>query len=175
MYAHPGKKLMFMGNEIGQFSEWSEEKSLDWHVLEYPIHKQLHEYVKALNKFYLKEEALWKQDFSFEGFKWIECDDKERSIISFTRYSDRKEEQISFVCNFTENPYNDFILGVPEKNDYIEVFNSDNEKFGGTGSENKGIIKNLNSPCNRCDNSISITLPPLGFVAFKPVFEMKSS
>ncbi len=169
MYSHPGKKLMFMGNEIGQYSEWSEARSLDWHILEDDDHKNLQEYIRELNAFYISNKTLWERDFSPEGFEWIECDDNERSIIAFTRFSKDRNEQISVVCNFTETPYENHSIGVHTDLDYIEVFNSDEIKFGGTGRINLGTLINNKTPCNRCENSITIKIPPLGFVAVKPV------
>ncbi len=170
MYGHPGKKLMFMGNEIGQFSEWSEARSLDWHILDNEYHRNLQTYIKDLNKFYMEEPALWQRDFDGRAFEWIECDDSERSIVSFTRRGHKIEDQLSIVCNFTEIVYDDFIMGVPEEVDYVEAFNSDDMKYGGTGRLNRGVIKNRHCGCNRCPNSVKITLPPLGFVVLKPCF-----
>ncbi len=170
MYGHPGKKLMFMGNEIGQFSEWSEARSLDWHILENEYHKNLQTYVKDLNKLYLEQPALWERDFDGRAFEWIECDDSQRSIVAFTRHGIKREEQLSIICNFTETPYENFIIGVPTDKDYKEVFNSDDFKYGGTGRINGNIIKNRLCGCNRCANSVEITLPPLGFVVLKPIY-----
>lgn len=170
MYGHPGKKLLFMGNEIGQFSEWSEARSLDWHLLELDDYKNLHTYIKDLNHFYKSEPALWEMDFDPKGFDWIECDDKERSIVSFTRRGKNREQQLAVICNFTPVPYEGFLMGVPEEVDYQEAFNSDDVKYGGTGRVNGRLIQNRHLPCNRCPNSIEITVPPLSFLAFKPIF-----
>ena len=165
MYAHPGKKLMFMGNEIGQFSEWSEARSLDWHILQYDIHRNLQTYVRSLNHFYTEYKALWEMDFNPEGFEWIDCDDSERSIVSFERRT--WDERLIVVCNFTEHTYDSFRQGVFEDGIYEEVFNSDDIAFGGTGRLNLDPIKSEKINCSRAENSINITLPPLGFVVFK--------
>ena len=165
MYGHPGKKLMFMGNEIGQFSEWSEARSLDWHLLQYDTHRNLKDYMMDLNHFYLKHPAMWKKDFDPAGFEWIDCDDASRSIVSFERRCDA--EKLTIVCNFTETTYDTFKLGVYEPGVYKEVFNSDNLRYGGTGRLNQGEYTAENFQCSKAPYSINITLPPLGFVIFK--------
>ncbi len=165
MYGHPGKKLLFMGNEIGQFSEWSEARSLDWHLLQYDTHRNLKDYVMDLNHFYLKHPAMWKKDFDPAGFEWIDCDDASRSIVSFERRCDA--ERLTIVCNFTETTYDTFKLGVYELGVYKEVFNSDNLRYGGTGRLNQGEYNAENFQCSKAPYSINITLPPLGFVIFK--------
>lgn len=165
MYGHPGKKLLFMGDEIGQFSEWSEARSLDWHLLQYDTHKNLKDYVKDLNHFYLNHPAMWKMDFDPMGFEWIDCDNAEQSIVSFERRCDG--ERLTIVCNFTETTYENFRQGVFENKTYKEVFNSDDYRYGGTGRLNSNKLKAENIPCARADYSINITLPPLGFVIFK--------
>lgn len=171
MYGHPGKKLLFMGNEIGQFSEWSEARSLDWHMLEFQEYRNLHLYMKDLNHFYKSQSALWEMDFNPQGFEWIECDDNERSMVAFTRRGKEREQQLALVCNFTPTPYESFLLGVPEAVNYAEVFNSDAVQYGGTGRINGNLIINKKIPCNRCPNSIEITVPPLSFIVFKPIFQ----
>ncbi|MGL4791398.1 MAG: 1,4-alpha-glucan branching protein GlgB, partial [Anaerotignaceae bacterium] len=170
MFGHPGKKLLFMGGEFGQFEEWRESKSLDWHLLEYDTHKNLHNYMKDLNNFYKNQPALWERDFDQWGFEWIEAGDYVQSILSFIRRGNAREEQLVVVCNFTEAPYDNFLVGVTEECDYEEVFNSDDVKYGGTGGLNEGTISNTNIPYNGRDYSVSITIPPLGFVVLKPKF-----
>ena len=167
MYGHPGKKLLFMGNEIGQFSEWSEARSLDWHLLQYDTHRRLQDYMKDLNHFYLKHPAMWKRDFNPDGFEWIDCDDSSRSIVSFERRCE--DEKLTIICNFTEAAYDDFRQGVFDEGLYTEVFNSDDIKYGGTGRINKGTLSADKIQCARAHNSINIKLPPLGFVILKKV------
>lgn len=154
-----------MGNEIGQFSEWSEARSLDWHLLQYDTHRNLKDYMMDLNHFYLKHPAMWKKDFDPAGFEWIDCDDASRSIVSFERRCDA--ERLTIVCNFTETTYNTFKLGVYEQGVYKEVFNSDNLRYGGTGRLNQGEYTAEDYRCSKAPYGINITLPPLGFVIFK--------
>ena len=171
MYAHPGKKLNFMGNDLAQYSEWSEARSIDWHLLQDEDHRRFHNYMKALYALYRNEPAFWEKDFDPWGFQWIECDDSEHSIVSFARRGYDRKEQVAVVCNFTERPYENFILGVPEDVPYQEIFNSDWEEFGGTNRRNEGLLPNLHQGANRCAYSVSMTLPPLSFVVLKPVFD----
>ncbi len=166
MYAHPGKKLMFMGNEIGQFSEWSEARSLDWHILQYDTHKNLQKYVKDLNHFYLENKCMWEKDFDPAGFEWIDCDDAERSILSFERRGNDPDDRLVFVCNFTEAVHHTR-LGVPLEGEYEEVFNSDSKEYGGSGVINEGVFTSEEIQCSKMPRSIDITIPPLGFAVFK--------
>ncbi len=167
MYGHPGKILNFMGNEFGQFSEWSEARSLDWHLLEYEHHKKLQDYIKDLNKFYIENPAMWEKDFDYTGFEWIECDDADRSVLSFVRKGKKPEEELLFVCNFTPETYFDFRVGVTVSGTYKEVFNSDEEKYGGSGVVNRKEINSERIDWNRRQNSIGIKVPPLGIAIFK--------
>ena len=130
MYGHPGKKLIFMGGEFAQFSEWSEARALDWNLLQFNDHINIKNYFRDLNNLYIKEPALWEKDFDPEGFKWINCDDREKSIVSFVRKGSL--DTLIFICNFTPNTYNNFKLGVPIQGIYREIFNSDDTKYGGS-------------------------------------------
>lgn len=161
MYGHPGKKLLFQGCEYGQFSEWSESKSLDWHLLDNPFNKQMQDYVKDLNKIYKKEKALWYDDFNGGGFSWIECNDADSSIVSFYRNSDKDMDTIIFVCNFTPVPHNNHVLYVPNAGEYTEILNSDNIKYGGSGVVNPKSIKTDDS------GRLEIVVPPLGVTMLK--------
>lgn len=165
MYAHPGKKLLFMGNEFAQFQEWSEARSLDWHLLQYQDHKQMQQYVKALNHLYLSEPVFWEKDHTSDGFTWIECDDAQSSVVSFIRRS--AERELYFVCNFTPQTYPDFCLGVPFAGSYQEIFNSDAKEFGGSGVINTAPVTSEAVAWNRCPNSIHIQVPPLGMVVLE--------
>lgn len=167
MIGHPGKKLLFMGGEFGQFSEWSEARSLDWDLLRYDSHKKLQNYVKDLNYFYQSQPALWEQDSDFHGFEWIECDDAKRSIVSFIRRGSKSEDELIFVCNFTPETYFDFRIGVPISGRYLEVFNSDAEKYDGSGVVNRTEIISERIDWNNKQNSIVIKVPPFGFCTFK--------
>lgn len=167
MYGHPGKKLLFMGGEFGQFSEWSEARSLDWHLLEVEHHKQLQTYCADLNQLYLNEPALWEKDFDGQGFEWIECDDAKSSVISFIRRGNRAGDELVIVCNFTPETYFDFRIGVPIAGAYREIFNSDAEKYGGSGVINRVAVNSDRTAWNRRQSSISVKVPPLGIAVFK--------
>lgn len=169
MMGHPGKKLMFMGCEFGQFVEWREWEELQWNVIEeFDIHKKTQEYFKALNHFYLENSSLWSLDYEEEGFKWIDADNSEESVLSFIRIGKNKKEKLIFICNFTPEVYYDFKVGVPELGEYVEVFNSDSLEFG--GAENimgDSILKATEESFKDFDYSISVKVPPLGTLVLK--------
>ena len=170
MMGHPGKKLLFMGGEFAQFEEWSEARSLNWFLLEhYQHHRQMLEFVKDLNHLYLNEPALWQRDFSSDGFGWINCDDNERSIISFFRVGQRDGgfDHLVFICNFTPVPCMDYRVGVPLMGEYIEVLNSDNEKYCGSGIVNPGAITAQQWLCDGREYSVPIKLPALSVVVLR--------
>lgn len=169
MMGHPGKKLMFMGCEFGQFVEWREWEELQWNVIEeFDIHKKTQEYFKALNKFYLENSSLWSLDYEEEGFKWIDADNSEESVLSFIRIGKNKKEKLIFICNFTPEVYYDFKVGVPELGEYVEVFNSDSLEFGGAGNIMGDIIvKATEESFKDFDYSISVKVPPLGTLVLK--------
>ena len=163
--AHPGKKLLFMGGEFGQFIEWNYDDSLDWHLpQQYPMHKKMLEYSRALNKFYCDHKALWQVDFDWNGFQWIDCNDNENSVVSFIRKAEDPSDYIVAVCNFTPEVRHDYRIGVPEKGSYIEVFNSDDEAFGGSGVKNEGEIKTEDVKWHDRDQSIVLTIPPMATI-----------
>ena len=163
--AHPGKKLLFMGGEFGQFIEWNYDDSLDWHLpQQYPMHKKMLEYSRALNKFYCDHKALWQVDFDWNGFQWIDCNDNENSIVSFIRKAEDPSDYLVAVCNFTPEVRHGYRIGVPEKGSYIEVFNSDDEAFGGSGVKNEGEIKTEDVKWHDCDQSIVLTIPPMATI-----------
>ena len=163
--AHPGKKLLFMGGEFGQFIEWNYDDSLDWHLpQQYPMHKKMLEYSRALNKFYCDHKALWQVDFDWNGFQWIDCNDNENSVVSFIRKAEDPSDYLVAVCNFTPEVRHDYRIGVPEKGSYIEVFNSDDEAFGGSGVKNEGEIKTEDVKWHDRDQSILLTIPPMATI-----------
>ena len=169
MMGHPGKKLMFMGCEFGQFVEWREWEELQWNVIEeFDIHRKTKEYFKALNKFYLENSSLWSLDYEEEGFKWIDADNLEESVLSFIRIGKKKKEKLIFICNFTPEVYYDFKVGVPELGEYVEVFNSDSLEFGGAGNiMGDSILKATEESFKDFDYSISVKVPPLGTLVLK--------
>ena len=167
MYTHPGKKLLFMGQEFGQEREWSEARSLDWYVLEEPGHKGLQNFVKKLNQLYKKYDAFYYNDCDPMGFEWINCNDNEHSQISFIRRGSSAKEQLLVVCNFTPVERENFWVGVPCMGDYVEILNSDAVEFEGEGRVNKKPLKAVKGACDGRDQHISFTLPPLSTVIFK--------
>ena len=160
MMGHPGKKLLFMGGEFAQYSEWSE--ALDWHLLQYADHQEMQAYVKELNHLYAEEPAFWAEDFDPNGFQWIECDDAESSIVSFVRRSEEKE--LVFLCNFTPVVHRGFSLGVPQEGVYHERLNSDAARFGGSDVINAVPLQSKAEPAGRCPFRVELDVPPLGMV-----------
>ena len=170
MYGHPGKKLLFMGQEFAQLREWSEERSLDWYLLEGEdarSHKGMQNYVKALNHLYKDYDAMYCNDQEPIGFEWISCDDAQSSIVSFIRRGSTSKNQLLFVCNFTPIDRDGFVVGVPCKGNYTEILNSDAEEFGGQGRVNQPVIKAVEEPWDNKEWSITMHLPPLSVVVFQ--------
>ena len=166
--AHPGKKLLFMGGEYGQFIEWNFDDSLDWHLVEqYPMHTKMLAYSKALNKFYVESKALWQVDFDWNGFQWIDCNDNENSVVALVRRAEERSDFLVCVHNFTPEVRHSYRIGVPTKGTYVEVFNSDLEEFGGSGVVNAGDIASEDYPFHGRDQSIVITVPPLATVFYR--------
>ena len=168
MYAHPGKKLLFMGNEFAQWWEWNCEDSLQWDLLKRDEHKGIQNLVRDLNAFYKNNKALYEIDFEPAGFEWIDYMDADNSIISFMRKAKDSNDYIIAVCNFTPNPHKGYKVGVHEKTVYTEVFNSDDEKYGGSGMRNRGDIVAVEDGWNAKEHSVLVDLPPLGVIYLKP-------
>jgi 1,4-alpha-glucan branching enzyme len=168
MFGHPGKKLLFMGCDIGQTEEWNHDVSLPWHLLQWAPHYTLQNFVKELNWLYRREPAMFQVDNDFSGFEWIDFRDAESSIISFLRYAKDRDDFLVFACNFTPIPRHNYRIGVPRAGYYQEIFNSDAEMFGGSNLGNGGAAHADEIPDHGRPASISITLPPLGVVIFKP-------
>lgn len=164
MAAHPGKKLLFMGQEFGQFIEWDESKPLDWMLLGYDKHHQLQSYVRDLNHFYRETPAMWEVDYSWEGFQWIVPDDNQQSVIAFLR-RDTKGKLILIVCNFNPVLREGYSMGVPNAGSYKEVLNSDDVKYGGTGITN-GTVRSKKGAMHGFEQHITLTLPPLSTLYF---------
>lgn len=165
--AHPGKKLLFMGSEFAQFIEWKYYDSLDWHLLEYPLHKKMHDFVKNLNAFYVEQKSLWEIDCDWKGFEWIDCHDYSKSVISFIRKTKKMQDFVIVVCNFTPEVHYGYRIGVPQSGKYLEVLNSDATEFGGSGVSN---IQELNTEpisWHNQENSLVLTLPPLSTIYLK--------
>jgi len=167
MFAHPGKKLMFMGCEFGQWREWNYDASLDWHLLQYAEHEGLRQWVQDLNHTYQRESSLHEVDFDGSGFRWIDCCDNENSVMSMIRRARNPDDFTVIVTNFTPVPRFDYRIGVPEGGWYRELLNSNSARYGGSDLGNAGGIHADARPMHGLDYSMSLTVPPLGFVLFK--------
>jgi 1,4-alpha-glucan branching enzyme len=167
MFAHPGKKLMFMGCEFGQTREWHHDGSLEWHLLQYPEHEGLRHWVQDLNHVYRREPSLHEVDFDDGGFSWIDCEDTTNSVVSMIRRARNPADFTIIVTNFTPVPRPDYRVGVPEPGYYRELLNSDGARYGGSNSGNAGGAESAPHPMHRFAQSLSLTIPPLGFVLLK--------
>lgn len=166
MYTHPGKKLLFMGAELGQWREWDHERALDWHLLENEDNQGLQKWLKDLNSLYRSLPALSQEDFESSGFRWVDCGDSEQSVISFLRQGSDKKSFLLAVCNFTPVSRHKYMIGVPEGGFWKEVLNSDSENYGGSGQGNLGGLEAAENPCHGMAYSLEMTIPPLGIVVF---------
>ena len=164
---HPGGKLNFMGNEIGQFIEWKYTEGLEWFMLDYESHAKHREFIKALNNMYLKEKALWECDHDWRGFEWIDADNSEQCVYSYIRKNESERELLITILNSEVNPIEGFRIGVPKKGVYRELLSSDDKKFGGSGVVNEGAFKAESVPYHGKPYSILVTVPPLGGSIFK--------
>jgi len=169
MYTHPGKKLLFMGGEYGQWDEWNYDKSLDWHLLAHPQHSALQKYVADLNRLYQSEPALYEVDYNYQGFNWIDFRDADSSIISFIRKAKDPSDHLVIVCSFTPVPRESYRIGVPAHTFYSEVLNSDSETYWGSNCGNSGGKTSEELPWHGQPYSIDIIIPPLSVSVFKPV------
>ena len=165
MAAHPGKKMLFMGGEFAQFSEWAYQRGLDWMLLDYPAHRQMQAYVKALNHFYLATPQLWEQDTDWRGFEWISHEDNRNNIIAFRRVA-KDGSDIVVVVNFSPEEQQEYRIGVPITGTYEEIFTSDKTEFGGSGMAN-GKLKTENKPMHGQEQSIVLKIPRFGVLFFK--------
>ena len=168
MFAHPGKKLMFMGCEFGQWREWNYDASLDWHLLQYAEHQGLRLWVQDLNHTYQRESSLHEVDFDYTGFQWIDCCDNENSVMSFVRRAKNPQDFTVIVTNFTPVPRLEYRIGVPEGGWYRELLNSDSARYSGSNMGNGGGAHADPRPMHGFDYSMTLTVPPLGFLLFKP-------
>ncbi|MFC1549361.1 1,4-alpha-glucan branching protein GlgB [Nitrospirota bacterium] len=171
MYAHPGKKLMFMGCEFGQWIEWDHSKSLDWHLLDYEHHEKLQLFVRDLNLLIKREPSLHEADFTPEGFEWIDHSDAETGVISFIRRAKDPSDYLVFALNMTPVPRHGYRVGVPEQTVYKEIFNSDSSLYGGSNMGNGGLAVADAAAYNQFGSSLNLTLPPLAILVLKPVRE----
>ncbi|HWW88085.1 MAG TPA: alpha amylase C-terminal domain-containing protein, partial [Vicinamibacterales bacterium] len=167
MYGHPGKKLLFMGDEFGQWREWNHDRSLDWHLLDDPGHAAIRRYVHDLNGRYRTEPALFQRDFDTAGFRWIDCNDNENSVFSIIRYARDPAEFIVMLFNFTPVPRPAYRIGVPEPGRYLELLNSDAAIYGGSNMGNGGFADTEPTASHGFDQSLSLLVPPLGCLMMK--------
>jgi 1,4-alpha-glucan branching enzyme len=168
MFAHPGKKLMFMGAELGQWREWNHDGELDWEALGDAYHSGMQRWVRDLNRVYRAESSLWQVDFDTGGFKWIDANDNENSVISFIRFGHHPADHTIGVVNFTPVPRQRYRIGVPHSGVYREVLNSDSDLYGGSNIGNYGRIECVAEPSHGHAHALTLTIPPLGFLLLKP-------
>lgn len=172
MYGHPGKKLMFMGCEFGQFIEWREYEELEWKLIDkFDMHRKTHNFFKDLNNFYKNNPELWELDYDQDGFQWIDADNNEQSIYIFIRKSKNIEKYKIFVCNFTPMVYYDFNIGVPERGVYREIFNTDKEVYGGSGQVIKENLFSKEGLCHNQPYTLTIKVPPMAVAVFERIVE----
>jgi 1,4-alpha-glucan branching enzyme len=167
LIGHPGKKLLFMGGEFGQWREWNHDESLDWSLLEFPRHSGLQRWVRDLNTFYRGEPALYELDAEPSGFQWIDCNDAHRSIVSFRRQGRSSQDQVVMVFNFTPEPRSNYRIGVPTRGEWKELLNGDATLYGGSGQGNLGSLFTSPVPMHGHPFSLNLTLPPLAMIALK--------
>jgi 1,4-alpha-glucan branching enzyme len=167
MFGHPGRPLMFMGDEFAQGREWNHDRSLDWHLLRDPLHAGLQRLVRDLNALYRTEPSLHQRDDSPEGFEWIDCNDHERSLVSFVRRAADPDDALLFVCNFTPVPREHYRLGATASGTWTEILNSDATIYGGSGMGNLGSVEASDQPMHGRPWSLTLTLPPLAVVVLR--------
>ncbi len=167
MFGHPGKKLLFMGCEFGQWREWTHEESLDWHLLEAAPHQGLHQLVRDLNSLLRNQPALYELDAEWQGFEWIDCNDNQSNVISFIRTGAHPEEKLIFVCNFSPSVRYEYKVGAPWGGHWVEVLNTDSAIYGGSDVGNAGAVEAIDQPTHGRPATLSLTLPPLAVLVLK--------
>jgi 1,4-alpha-glucan branching enzyme len=167
MFAHPGKKLLFMGSDFGQRREWTCDESLDWHFLEYEPHRQLNLFIKDLNRIYKNHKAFYEVDFDYHGFEWVDFSDAAASVVSFIRWSKNHEELLFFTFNMTPVPRLGWRFGAPRAGFYEEILNSDAREYGGGGIGNSGGVHSEPTPWQRRPQSVCVNLPPLAVNVYR--------
>jgi len=175
MYFHSGKKLTFMGNEFAPFTEWRYYESLEWFMMDYEKHQQLNAFIKALNKFYVREPALWECDHGWEGFEWIDADNAGQSILIFRRMGKNPDDDLIILLNFCPNSYTDYNIGVPTDRTYRLIFNSDDPKFGGSGFKMKSTAKGREGNCHNQPYTATINVPPSAAIVLRGVAPKKKA
>ena len=171
MFTHPGSKLLFMGNEIGQTTEWNHDESLSWHLLQYPLHNGIQVLIKDLNKLYTSQKALSDKNYEALGFEWIDHSDADMSVLSYIRNGNNSKDQLVVIGNFTPMTHHDYRIGMPEEGEWVEVFNTDNLVYGGSGFINHEPLKTINESYHHRSCSIALNLPALGVSILKRTFD----
>jgi 1,4-alpha-glucan branching enzyme len=171
----PGKKLIIMGSEIGQWNEWFWDGSLDWHLLDSHMHRGVQAAARELNRLYRTEPALYELDCSPGGFEWIDCNDVEGSVMSFLRFAKTNNELVAVACNFTPVPRHNYMIGVPAGGYWKEIFNSDAGEYGGSSMGNFGGVEARHHSSHGRSHTLSLTLPPLSVVILKPAEKQEHS
>jgi 1,4-alpha-glucan branching enzyme len=172
---HPGKKLLFMGNELASYDEWHFEGELPWSIKKFPLHDSAQKYMKDLTTIYKKEKALWEEDFNPKGFNYIEANNADQSIYIYARFAEDPKDHIIVVMNCTPNTYSDYRIGVIGDYMYEEIINSDKYCYNGSDRINPIPITVSNEPYQKQPNSMLITVPPLGIALFKPIYKKEKS
>jgi 1,4-alpha-glucan branching enzyme len=173
MFSHPGKKLLFMGFEFGQFDEWKDKEQLDWQLFEFDMHQKLNAYVKELIKIYKRSKPLFELDHLYSGFDWIDVNNQDQSIFSFIRKGKNDDDYLLIVCNFTERSYVNYKVGAPADCRYRELFNSDAIDFGGSGQTNNKVLRVVNEPYHGKPYTLEMNIPPFGISILRPVKSRK--
>ena len=173
MMVHPGKKLLFMGTEFGQFTEWKDKEELDWNLFEYDMHQKIHEYSKQLVRIYKRSKPLYELDDTYDGFEWIDADNNDQSIFSFIRKGSGLDDFLIVICNFGEKPYENYRIGIPKEGSYREILNSDAEIYGGANNHNKKVLKTISTPFHGKPYQLEMTIPPFGISILRPVKQRK--
>jgi 1,4-alpha-glucan branching enzyme len=168
MYGHPGKKLLFMGDELAQWREWNHDESIDWHVLQWPDHQGILRLVRDLNALYRSQPALYEVDFDWHGYEWLELHDWENSVLAFLRRAKNPDDCIVVICNFTPVVREIYQIGVPSGGYYRELLNTDAEIYGGSNVGNRGGVWATDEPYGGRPFRLSLRLPPLGVLYLKP-------
>jgi 1,4-alpha-glucan branching enzyme len=166
-FGHPGKKMLFMGGEFGQWNEWNHDAELDWMLLDFETHRGIQRLVADLNRLYKSEPSLFQVDFDWQGFEWMDCNDADASTLSFIRHAKKPDDFILVVCNFTPVVRTDYRVGVPKPGFYEEIMNTDAAIYGGSNIGNAGGVAAEPVPWLGRDHSLKLTLPPLGALFFK--------
>jgi len=167
MWTHPGKKLLFMGQEIGQREEWNHDRGVRWELLEFGYHRKLQALMLELNRIYRAQASLHQVDFHYTGFEWVDFHDADHSVIAFLRRATDPDDFLLICCNFTPVPHKGYGFGVPEAGAYREILNTDSEAFGGSGMGNASVVMSKPVVQHGRPHSISVTLPPLAVVVFQ--------